>query len=196
MKRFFIVTVIALIGLTLHAQDTLTQDTLAQAKLPVLPNTGTEDVDAVSTHSFTIQILGLDYSYEQRLGGDFSMIFRAGILPGEIDIYSSPDLGQDLYANMVLGIAIEPRYYTNFDRRTRLGKSTFKNSADFVSIRLSGGLYDGYMRDFVASITPMYGIRRVWGKHWFGEFTTGINFHYTHELNLGLHLQYRLGFVF
>lgn len=188
MKRFVIVTLISLLGVTLHAQDTITQ-----ATLPVLTSTVTEDVDAVSTHSFTMQIGGLDYSYEQRLGGDFSMIFRGGILPGGIEMYSYPGYGQAISFNMMFGVAIEPRYYTNFNRRTRLGKSTFKNSADFVSMKIAAGGYDG---DFMARLTPMYGIRRVWGKHWFGEFTTGVNIDYSGYIGLGLHIQYRIGFVF
>lgn len=46
----------------------------------------------------------------------------------------------------------------------RLGKNTFKNSADFVAIKIQGALSGPF--DF--SLTPMYGIRRGWGKHWFG----------------------------
>ena len=47
---------------------------------------------------------------------------------------------------------------------------------------------------------PMYGIRRVWGEHWFGEFTVGggISYHnlYGWDLNFKPHIQYRVGFVF
>lgn len=74
----------------------------------------------------------------------------------------------------------------------RLGKNTFKNSADFVAIKIQGALSGPF--DF--SLTPMYGIRRVWGKHWFGEFTAGGRVGIQNGLYLAPYLQHRFGFVF
>lgn len=75
---------------------------------------------------------------------------------------------------------------------SRLGKSTFKNSADFVAIKIQGSMPDG----LDVSLTPMYGIRRVWGKHWFGEFTAGGRIGMCNGLYIVPYLQYRFGFVF
>ncbi len=177
MKKYFMILMLSLAGLAANAQEM---------------NSQVEDVDAVSLHSFSLQVGGLDYSYEQRLGGDFSMVFRAGFFPEEIAVYSDPWGNQSFSITSALGAVIEPRYYTNFNRRTRLGKTTYKNSADFVAVKMAGA-YDG---EFRLGVTPMYGIRRVWGKHWFGEFTTGVNLNIAEELTAGLHLQYRIGFVF
>ncbi len=149
-----------------------------------------ENVDAVSTHSFSLQVGGFDYAYEQKLGGDFSMAFRVGLIPDEISINSAPG-GQSLVFASPVGLMVEPRYYTNFNRRVRLGKTTFKNSADFVALKIGAGLSDGLQ----LTATPMYGIRRVWGKHWFGEFTSGLKINMVYP-SVGLHLQYRIGFVF
>ncbi len=166
----------------------------------------TKDVNTVSTHSISLQIIGMDYGYEQRLGGDFSMVFRAGIMPNSLLIYQyNADMNYQF--TMVLGVNIEPRYYINFNRRTRLGKSTFKNSGDFVAMRMQVGFGDGsyiipdgddyrFGSKVKYSITPMYGIRRVWGKHWFGEFTVGVNLAYKDSFFWSPHLQYRFGFVF
>ncbi len=152
---------------------------------------GFDGADAVSTHAISAQIFGLDYGYEQRLGGDFSMVFRAGIVTYENSIYSSPD-GLRVDYTSTFGVNIEPRYYTNFNRRTRLGKTTYKNSGDFVSMRIEAGFPDGLQM----RVTPMYGIRRVWGKHWFGEFTSGLTLNLGAYDSAGIHLQYRVGFVF
>ncbi len=191
MKKIILIMALALSGLALSAQEA---GDAAPAAVPVedsvvLP--GTEGADAVSLHSFSLQFAGLDYSYEQRLGGDFSMVFRAGFIPDEISIYSNTSGGQSLSFTSGLGVTVEPRYYTNFDRRNRLGKTTFKNSADFVALKITGGYSDVP----IINLTPMYGIRRVWGEHWFGEFTTGVNVNLVSS-TFGLHIQYRIGFVF
>ncbi len=177
MKKYLMIILLSLAGLSLCAQEKGYSSSLE---------------DAVSLHSFSLQIGGLDYSYEQRLGGDFSMVFRVGLLPEELAVYSDPWGSQSFAFTSALGLVIEPRFYTNFNRRSRLGKTTYKNSADFVALKLAGA-YSGECR---IGITPMYGIRRVWSKHWFGEFTTGVNINVSEGINAGLHLQYRIGFVF
>ncbi len=176
MKKSLIILFLTLTGLTLNARK----------------HSEPDYEYAVSLHSFSAQIGGFDYSYEQRLGGDFSMVFRAGFIPEEILIYSNSWGGQSFNMVSAAGLVIEPRYYTNFNRRLRLGKSTYKNSADFVALKMGAGLSD----EILLGITPMYGIRRVWSKHWFGEFTSGVNFNVSEGVTAGLHLQYRIGFVF
>ncbi len=170
---------LSMMGLALNAQE---------AEVAVRERPGT---DAVSLHSFSLQIAGFDYSYEQRLGGDFSMVFRAGFIPDEIYVYNNISGGQAISLTAGLGLAVEPRYYTNFNRRERLGKTTYKNSGDFVALKVTGGYSDVP----VICLTPMYGIRRVWGEHWFGELTTGVNLNLVAP-SIGVHLQYRIGFVF
>lgn len=150
-----------------------------------------EKPKAVSNHSFSLQIVGIEYGYEQKLGGSFSMVFRAGMVPSGLYYFGNYTQTEFAFKSS-FGINIEPRFYTNFGRRARLGKSTFKNSADFVAIKIQGALSGPF--DF--SITPMYGIRRVWGKHWFGEFSVGGRIGIMNYLYLAPYLQYRFGFVF
>ena len=154
-----------------------------------------EDKSRKQEPVISMQILGLEYGYEQKLGGSFSMVFRAGLVPAGIivihDYFSS-----GFAASMKIGANVEPRFYTNFDRRQRLGKSTYKNSADFVALKIQaalGGVFVSSVSDdgdisfsspVEVSLTPMYGIRRVWGKNWFGEFS------------VGAHIQYRIGLAF
>ena len=160
----------------------------------------------VSNHTLSLQILGLEYGYEQTLGGSFSMIFRAGLVPAGIYLYSD-NFYTDAIAAMKLGVNVEPRFYTNFDRRTKLGKSTYKNSADFVSLKIQGALGGIYISGRESgglglnspvdvSITPMYGIRRVWGQNWFGEFSAGVRFGWQSEWYATPYIQYRIGLTF
>lgn len=85
-------------------------------------------------------------------------------------------------------IELEPRYYFNYERRVRLGKSTQYNSADFVALRV------GVMpMAEVPVISPYYGIRRAFNKHIYNELALGMNFYSILPLPL---IQYRIGVSF
>ena len=180
--------------------------TVAAAE-PVKDTASVQKTAAVSNHTISMQILGLEYGYEQKLGGSFSMVFRAGLVPAGIivihDYFSS-----GFAASMKIGANVEPRFYTNFDRRQRLGKSTYKNSADFVALKIQaalGGVFVSSVSDdgdisfsspVEVSLTPMYGIRRVWGKNWFGEFSVGARIGWQTDWYVAPYIQYRIGLAF
>ena len=161
----------------------------------------------VSNHSIsTSTLLSLEYAYEQPIGNISTIVFRAG-LPNRVlynsYISASPEIklfhlnGQ---ASLAYGVTVEPRIYTSLKRRGSLGKKTLKNSSDFVAFRLQGTLGTPDYPTAEVCFVPMYGIRRVWGENWFGEFTVGggISCHSRigWTLNFKPHLQYRVGFVF
>ena len=169
-------------------------------------STSSQPPRAVSNHTVSLQVLGLEYGYEQRLGGSFSMVFRAGLVPAGV-LYYSDYINTAASFAMKLGAGVEPRCYTNFGRRARLGKSTFRNSADFVSVKiqcaLGGvfGIYDdsgtpGLSSPVDVSLTPMYGIRRVWGRNWFDEFSAGARIGWQSMFYAAPYLQCRIGLVF
>ena len=169
--------------------------------------TVTQKPTAVSNHTISMQILGLEYGYEQKLGGSFSMVFRAGLVPAGIYVFNDY-FSFGYSAAMKLGVNVEPRFYTNFDRRQRLGKSTYKNSADFVALKVQTALGNRFIPDISefedlsfssrvdVSITPMYGIRRVWGKNWFGEFSVGARIGWQIDWYVAPYIQYRIGLAF
>lgn len=147
----------------------------------------------VNNHSISISTIGAEYGYEQRLGGWWSIIGRAGIVTSSFDVSSSPDHFNANFS-MAMGITVEPRYYTSFSRRLSAGKPTVNNSSDFIAIRMQG-LSDGE-RGFL-SLIPMYGIRRHGGKHWYHEFTLGARLSAIDAgFDITPHVQYRLGFIF
>ena len=145
--------------------------------------TVTQKPTAVSNHTISMQILGLEYGYEQKLGGSFSMVFRAGLVPAGIYVFNDYfSFGYN--AAMKLGVNVEPRFYTNFDRRQRLGKSTYKNSADFVALKVQTALGNRFIP------------RRVWGKNWFGEFSVGARIGWQIDWYVAPYIQYRIGLAF
>lgn len=150
----------------------------------------------------TSTLLSLEYAYEKALGEHSTIVLRAG-LPNRVlyDSYlSKHSLNLNGRATLAYGITIEPRFYTNLDKRAKWGENTSNNSANFFAVRLQGTLGTPNYPTAEVCLVPMYGIRRVWGDHWFGEFTVGggISCHSLHDwsLNLKPHLQYRIGWVF
>lgn len=150
---------------------------------------------AVSNHSISAQLLGLEYSFEGAVAGNFTLIGRVGLVPTGIS-YTSSVLGST-YAHFACGFGatLEPRIYTSFDRRARLGRSTYMNSSDFVSFKTQF-LWDG--DGACLAFAPVYGIRRTTGDHFAHEFTFGPRFASDFEdgLVLSPHIQYRLVFMF
>lgn len=163
------------VSLSAHAQD------------------GKDYSKVVNNHSVSILTIGAEYGYEQRLGGNWSLIGRAGIVTSSFEIGRSQG-NFSANVSMAYGISIEPRYYTSLSRRVAAGKPTINNASDFIAIRMQG-MSDGEYGSI--SLIPMYGIRRNGGKHWFHEFTFGAGISKTErEFDISPHLQYRLGFVF
>lgn len=145
-----------------------------------------------SNSSISAQILGLEYGYEWAIGGNWSLIGRAGISPSGMELYSYSDSFEAYFA-AAAAVTVEPRYYTSMNRRLALGRDTYLNSADFVSLPAQM-IFDEEGGALV--LTPMYGIRRATGYHWIHEVTFGTRLYCGEYCTLMPHLQYRIGFVF
>lgn len=145
-----------------------------------------------SNHSITTTLLGLEYSFEGRVADRWTLIGRAGLVPYYFMLYTN-SFESGFNGNMGIGGSFEARYYSSIKRRTEMGKSTYLNSSDFISIRLRANTANGTE----VSLTPAYGFRRAMGKHWVQEFTLGIRFGImSDDYFFAPHAQYRIGFVF
>lgn len=154
----------------------------------------------VSNHSLhaTLSFLpSLGYSYEQRLGNNFTILLSGGLTGafGEAEGWfdSGPRLfGPNLY------IAVEPRLYYNLARRTRLERNTNLNSADFFSLKLHQIMWpllkSDIMLDGQMIVSPVWGLRRVFG-HFLLEATAGLDIN-LYNSTTGLHLGVKLGYNF
>ena len=146
--------------------------------------------------SVSATIVGLEYGYEYPLGEIVSLIGRVGFQPSTLNFNYSHRLSEcDFNFTSMAGVTLEPRVYTSFYKRARQGRNIYMNSGDFISFRFSAAVgFDG-VGD--VSLTPVYGIRRVFMAHWFHEFTVGPSFGYlAKELYCSPYIQYRLGFLF
>lgn len=198
------VLAIAVSAAAAHAQDRL------DFNAPVIPEAAQmQDFRVVSGHAFSLSVLGLEYSYEQRLGGNWSLIGRAGLTCSLIgktvrDEYNMQTIDNgntvttttnhqhivNYYWGPRPGITVEPRYYTNLERRYLKGKKTVNNSADYVSLQIKA-FYGAGFAPVRVSLIPTYGIRRG-GNHWFREYTFGVGFHSAGAILP--HLGFRIGY--
>ena len=146
-----------------------------------------------SNHSISTTLLGLEYSYEGCVADRWTLIGSAGLVPVDFTLYSYP-YESGFSASVGVGASFEGRYYSSIKRRTEMGRSTYNNSSDFISLRLRANTgVDGPE----ISITPAYGFRRAIGKHWVQEFTLGLRLGvYADDYFFAPHAQYRIGFVF
>jgi len=146
-----------------------------------------------SNHSISVTTIGAEYSYEQRLGDRFSIVGRLGML----DITTSYNCnvsGFSFSTTIQPAATIEPRFYTSMGRRIAMGRDTHNNSSDFVSVAIR--VYSDF-EDTMCFVSPCYGIRRTWGKHWFGEGIMGIRIGDIVEgADLAPECKLRIGFIF
>ncbi len=178
MKKFLfsLLAAILILGLNVHAQ-----------------------VRTQSNHSVSANILGLEYSYEQSLGGSWTIIGRVGAEP----IVTSSVLTKnkvEVTTKAKPAITIEPRFYTSLQRRDRLGKNTTNNRANFIMLQLTGAHMLRDVDPFECKAILAYGLRRG-GEHWFVEPTFGAGYHSSAGNNMRggdilPHVQFRFGYSF
>ena len=158
------------------------------------------------THSVSLQIplgAGLYYSYEQPLGRLGSIVGRVGAEAGGAWGYNMIT-GKNSFWAVAPSIDIEPRWYYGLDRRDAHGRDTFGNAGSFLAMQIKNTLPWGYISDRnrtltgVTVLTPMWGLRRVWGDHWQFEFTAGysIGLGWKGEVGNSPHLGVRFGYAF
>lgn len=171
--------------------------------------------ELVSGHSVSLSLIGLDYSYEHAFWGNWSLVGRAAaavVLTNAIIQESSSSVtiengpvtqtttNSSRTTNFLFGIrpeiTLEPRYYTNLQRRCLKGKKTVNNSADFVAIKTS--VYPASLVYPAFTIAPVYGIRRA-GNHWYREYTFGLTLNtiaFKTPYPVWPHLGFRIGYTF
>ena len=185
-RLIFSAIVIVITSSSLSAQDPLDFNDPAIAVV-------TEGSEVVSGHAVSLSIVGLEYSYERAMGGNWSLIARAGFpcaLTSALIVVQNGASSYNFEWAPRPGIVIEPRYYTNLKQRYDKGKNTLNNCADFIGLQIKA-YYAG--RADVSAI-GIYGFRRG-GEHWFREYTGGIAFH-TKWGSILPHLNFRIGYSF
>lgn len=189
----------AILAFTLNVIAAMAQDQF-DFNDPTIPLVADKQVSSQIVsggHAINVTVLGMEYSYELPLSGPWTIVFRGGghILPTGItydkDLHTHKTT-RTYHIHLEPDIILEPRFYTNIDRRRAKGKKTANNSADFVSVKTV--LYTWTYRDIQLSVIPVYGIRRG-GEHWFREYSFGVGYHTAWELILP-YANFRLGYTF
>ena len=79
-------------------------------------------------------------------------------------------------------IDIEPRFYYGLDRRAGKERSVAKNTGSFVSVQMKTVLPFAYVVSDndtqptgLIFISPLWGLRRIWNRHWLFEFSAGVS---------------------
>lgn len=193
MRKIIIIQFITILAaLSLSAQE--------RSDFNAVTDPITKEPAVVSGHSIQLSIFGLEYSYEQPLGGYWSIIGRVGLSSSLTDYSVTYDLSSyntsknySFNWSPSLGVTVEPRYYTSMRRRFDKGRKTVNNSSDFVSLQVKA--YDLASDDGIQlSAIAAYGIRRG-GEHWFREYTGGVAFHTIYGGVLP-HLGFKFGYRF
>lgn len=148
---------------------------------------------AVSIQSVSADVLGVEYSYEQALGGSWTLIGRVG-LPPMVTSAARSDHGLSVVTEASPAISLESRYYTTLARRVRKGRSILSNSSDYIMLRLVGAYMLRDTDPYEAKIIVAYGIRRAWNRVYI-EPTFGAGYHTQAKIILP-HLQFRVGIPF
>ncbi|WP_264566325.1 hypothetical protein [Flavobacterium sp. N3904] len=158
--------------------------------------------------------LSSSFYYEIQLQRKISLRTEIGLtLALSTKEYADPAIEDESITLLVPYVTLEPRWYYGLDRRKRLGKKTYNNSSNYVSlatsyISASTPIVNNNDFDIVPalSIISKYGIRRAFAKHFNYEFSGGIGYQYNvfsktdgcdcEHNNTVVDLQIRIGYDF
>lgn len=139
---------------------------------------GQNNRDLRSGHSITFSTLyGIEYGYEHAFGKVFHLCGSAGL---NDCVYKKSD---SYMVSPSIELRLAPRFYMSEE--------------DFFAVNMGSSLIiQGTTIDF--SLVPVYGMKRYWSRHWFGEFTIGggAGYYSGSGLYFKPHLQFNIGFTF
>ena len=146
--------------------------------------------------------LGLEYGFEWAFAGQATVVARIGMVSKDFTLRSSLDNFQ-WSATMCPGVTLEPRYYILMNWRDKHGKYTSGNSAEFIGVPTTvtfatKGTGMTYSSNGIGelAVSPVFGVRRAFARHWFHEFTAGADLLCMPEFIVTPRVGYRIGFLF
>jgi len=152
--------------------------------------TKAQEVEKVSVeknlYGAQLGLLSTGFYYETLLHRKISLRTEIGLsLVISSKDYADPAIKDENSTLIVPYVTLEPRWYYGLDRRNRLGKKTYNNSSNYVSLSTSyisskTPITNNGAFDVVSAITfiPKYGIRRAFAKHFNYEFSAGFGYQY------------------
>ncbi|MDR2894721.1 MAG: hypothetical protein LBU97_04595 [Alistipes sp.] len=121
--------------------------------------------------------LFVQYAHEHPLGALSTVVGRVG-LEGAGGWGTSYYGGNRGRWAVLPSLEVEPRFYYGLPRRDSHGRSAEGNSGSFLALQVKNVLPTGFVSDGAkirggTSLTPLWGMRRVWSDHWMFELTFG-----------------------
>lgn len=177
-----------------------------------------QEVEKVSVeknlYGVQLGLVSTSFYYETQLQRKITLRAEIGLVLGYATRdYEDPAIEDESSTLIVPYVTLEPRWYYGLDRRKRLGKKTYNNSSNYVSLATSymsnkTPIMNNGDFDVVSAITvvPKYGIRRAFAKHFNYEFSVGVGYQYNVFSNasgcncdhndVALDIQARIGYDF
>lgn len=134
---------------------------------------------ATDLFNANVSFIGIGIQYEKALSDNFTAVGSLDYIGGFS--YSEDWSGEsDFDYILTTQLALEGRYYYNFNRRLEKGRNTKNNSGNYIALK---GVY---IPDFLTassddvtvnpqgSFTLNYGLKRSFAKNFFYEFYTGL----------------------
>ncbi len=135
---------------------------------------------ATDLFNANVSFIGIGIQYEKALSENFTAVGSLDYLGGFRYSYSD-FYGSDFEYILTTNIALEGRYYYNFDRRIGKGKNTKNNSGNYIALKgtytpdwLTTSNSDNLGVNPQGSITFNYGFKRSFAQNFFYEFYTGL----------------------
>lgn len=171
---------------------------------------------SVEKKLFGVQLglINASFQYETKLGRKVTLLTEAGLemISATYD-FEDPAIKDKNATLFSPYLTIEPRWYYSLDRRAKLGKKTYNNSSNYISLATSyisnkTPLTNTGDFDVVSAlaIIPKYGIHRAFAKHFYYEFSAGVGYLYNifnntegcncEHNNTTLDIQARIGYNF
>lgn len=167
-----------------------------------------------SLYGAQLGIVSTSFYYETKLDRKISLRTEIGLeLVSSTRDYKDPEIKDETATLISPYLTLEPRWYYSLDRRKKLGKKTYNNSSNYVSLETSYVsnktplIHNGDF-DVVSAITiiPKFGMRRAFAKHFNYEFSGGVGYQYNvfskndgcncNHNNTTVDLQARIGYDF
>ncbi len=178
----------------------------------------TQEVEKVSVeknlYGAQLGLFSTGFYYETQLQRKITLRTEIGLtLTFSTKDYEDPAIDDKTETLIAPYVTLEPRWYYGLDRRKRLGKKTYNNSSNYVSLATSyistktpitnTGDFDVVSAIYVI---PKYGIRRAFAKHFNYEFSAGWGYQYNifsessgcdcDHNNTAIDIQARIGYDF
>ena len=145
-----------------------------------------------SNHTISTTLgLGLEYGFEWEYVERATLVARIGYASKDFTLRNSLD-GFQWSSTMSPTVTLEPRFYFWNDWEATRGRYT----AGFVGVPAKATLAKDAKGLGEVAVSPVVGVRRVFAKHWFYEFTAGADLLCMPSFTVTPHVGYRIGFLF